>query len=434
MTWIVAGAGALLSIAGLYGLVTGASIIQVERGWATFIAGAVAVSAGVITLAIAALMARMERLVAAWTGAIVTRSEDDAETPAPPFRPVPPIFAPVVAEPQRDFFSEREAADFAAPLEAPASASSSSAASSSSSSSSAAAPAAPMFPELPPLRLEPIAEPASVGDDKNQSEAAPAEAVAEAQDERPAALRDFKFVFPPLEDEKPEEKVEPLKPVTDPSAGRFNLGWLRRNRQAEPEAISAPVPARVEPEPFIEPAPAPQAEPVVANLDAVETAPVERDTYRAPEPEIEPQQETMAAPDVVIAPETMSPISPMSPAPRVEPDKSPDPFSPDWLERALAGDDEKAPLSTAPRFVPPSQRRAQADEPAAPVPVVEPPPARPASAAPALSSEAVEIGRYSANDVSYIMYSDGSITAETATGTFRFGSLIELKDFIERGA
>ena len=28
----------------------------------------------------------------------------------------------------------------------------------------------------------------------------------------------------------------------------------------------------------------------------------------------------------------------------------------------------------------------------------------------------------------------GSITAETATGTFRFGSLIELKDFIERGA
>ena len=51
------------------------------------------------------------------------------------------------------------------------------------------------------------------------------------------------------------------------------------------------------------------------------------------------------------------------------------------------------------------------------------------------SAEApVEIGRYSANDVAYIMYSDGSITAETANGTFRFHSLIELKDFIERGA
>jgi hypothetical protein len=46
----------------------------------------------------------------------------------------------------------------------------------------------------------------------------------------------------------------------------------------------------------------------------------------------------------------------------------------------------------------------------------------------------VEIGRYSANDVAYIMFSDGSITAETATGTYRFNSLIELKDFIERGA
>ena len=47
---------------------------------------------------------------------------------------------------------------------------------------------------------------------------------------------------------------------------------------------------------------------------------------------------------------------------------------------------------------------------------------------------AAEIGRYKAGNVSYIMYADGSIVAETANGTFRFSSLIELKDFIERGA
>ena len=56
MKWTVAGAGALLCISGIYALMTGDSIIQVERGWATFIAGAVLFSAGVVVLGMAAVV------------------------------------------------------------------------------------------------------------------------------------------------------------------------------------------------------------------------------------------------------------------------------------------------------------------------------------------------------------------------------------------
>ncbi|MEN9708066.1 MAG: hypothetical protein RIQ68_474 [Pseudomonadota bacterium] len=401
MKWIVAGAGVLLSMAGLYGLVTGASIIQVERGWASFIAGAVALSAGVITLALAALMGRLEQLVVAWTGASFARADaqQSREEEPEPFRPMAPIFAPVVTE-KSETVAERDA---------------------------------PMFPDLPPLRVEtqnvvePVVEVAP-------EPVAPEPVIEARKEERTSPLRDFKFVFPPIDDDKqdekiaapvveapalePEDKVEPLKPLDAKPAARFNLGWLRRNRDESAEPV---LPERMEPEPFIEPAPAPQAEPVME-------APVE------PEPiETQIEVESVAIEVEMPVEETpfVEPVAEPVEEPAPAPAPAPDPFSPDWLERALSGADEVT-VAPAPRFVPPSQRRAaQADivEPApAPAPVVEAPVVADSAEAP------VEIGRYSANDVSYIMFSDGSITAETASGTYRFNSLIELKDFIERGA
>ena len=392
MKWIVAGAGVLLSIAGLYGLVTGASIIQVERGWASFIAGAVALSAGVITLALAALMGRIEQLVVAWTGASFARADAQQREDEPePFRPMPPIFAPVVSE-KPEPAAERDA---------------------------------PMFPDLPPLRVEtpsfvePVVEVAP-------EPVAPEPVIEPHPEERPAPLRDFKFVFPPLDHDKqdekpsapvieapalePDDKVEPLKLPEAKSATRFNLGWLRRNRD---ESVAPVPPERIEPEPFVEPEPAPQAEP----------EPVETQTYVEVESvSVEIETKVEEAPAVELVVETLEEAAP---AP------TPDPFSPDWLERALSGADEPS-VAPAPRFVPPSQRRAaqaEMEEPApAPAPIVETPVAQEGGEPP------VEIGRYSANDVAYVMFSDGSITADTATGTYRFNSLIELKDFIERGA
>jgi hypothetical protein len=397
MKWIVAGAGVLLSMAGLYGLVTGASIIQVERGWASFIAGAVALSAGVITLALAALMGRIEQLVIAWTGASFARADaqqQQRDEEPEPFRPMAPIFAPVVSE-KPEPAAERDA---------------------------------PMFPDLPPLRVEapsfvePVVEVAP-------EPVAPEPVIEPRKEERTSPLRDFKFVFPPLDSDKqdekapapvveapelePEDKVEPLKPLEAKSASRFNLGWLRRNRD---ESVAPVLPERIEPEPFVEPEPAPQAEP--EPVPQVEAEPVETQTYV--EVEIETVVEEAPAVELVV-----EPAEPPAPAP------TPDPFSSDWLERALSGADEPQ-VAPAPRFVPPSQRRAaqaEMEEPApAPEPVVETPVAQEGGEPP------VEIGRYSANDVAYVMFSDGSITADTATGTYRFNSLIELKDFIERGA
>lgn len=41
------------------------------------------------------------------------------------------------------------------------------------------------------------------------------------------------------------------------------------------------------------------------------------------------------------------------------------------------------------------------------------------------------IGRYEADETSYIMYADGSIEAQTHSGVYRFASMAELKAFIE---
>ncbi len=409
MKWIVAGAGALLSITGVYGLVIGESIIQVERGWATFIAGAVAGAAGLVIMAIAALIARVDRLASAMSGAQMAPREEALES----ITSVPPVVAPVapiIAEP-----SFEEPRDFV--------------------------PRAPMFRDAPSLFVEPAPEPKA---EPAVEPVASVDADVEST-ERPAALRDFKFVFPPLEDEKPEpalpvasepasvmadeDKVEPLTAFDDRPANRFNLGWLRRNRLDEPVAL------RDEPPAFVEPAPAPQVRQEMqeeAQEELQEEIKVQ--TYKVTLKPESPAPELNSAPEIVLVPEPdiepQAVWTPIVEAPRAEParEQTPDPFSADWLERALAGTDE---AETAPQpFVPPSQRRAQADEKyaAASMSAGEPTEQSPDA------DEPVEIGRYSANDVAYIMYSDGSITADTAGGTFRFSSLIELKDFIERGA
>jgi hypothetical protein len=50
------------------------------------------------------------------------------------------------------------------------------------------------------------------------------------------------------------------------------------------------------------------------------------------------------------------------------------------------------------------------------------------------SEEPVVVGTYMSGGNQYVMYSDGSIEAETPTGRYRFKSLEELKGFIETGA
>ena len=94
---------------------------------------------------------------------------------------------------------------------------------------------------------------------------------------------------------------------------------------------------------------------------------------------------------------------------------------------------ESSPLEASPLEATPIQ--ASRAEPVVPVlrPVAEEE-ARPAPAqedAPATTAAATEMGRYQANGTTYVMYSDGSIEAQTDQGIYRFGSMAELKTFFE---
>lgn len=107
----------------------------------------------------------------------------------------------------------------------------------------------------------------------------------------------------------------------------------------------------------------------------------------------------------------------------------------DWLERALAGVEAETSATAKPqddetRTAAPKQRslgslplRRQADETprkAEPNPLPGDEPGAPSV-----------VGRYESNGASYALFADGSIEAETDSGTYHFKSLAELKTFIE---
>ncbi len=69
---------------------------------------------------------------------------------------------------------------------------------------------------------------------------------------------------------------------------------------------------------------------------------------------------------------------------------------------------------------------------AAPEPDVRPSPD--AEASDGLAPEGPTVmGRYEAGGASYVLFSDGTIEVETETGVHRFGSMAELKQFIDHG-
>lgn len=141
------------------------------------------------------------------------------------------------------------------------------------------------------------------------------------------------------------------------------------------------------------------------------------------------------------APEVPEPVR----APTLPSAASPS-LSDDWFDRAFAELDEAVPEGAAglrgrsePKATTPSpfsRRREPAPEPVRET--VREPAYAAAEAAPAPAPEASEpapssaiIGRYEADETSYIMYADGSIEAQTHSGVYRFASMAELKAFIE---
>ena len=231
---------------------------------------------------------------------------------------------------------------------------------------------------------------------------------------------------PPMARELPEPAPTPS--FKDQLAG-WGLRLGRKKSAAEDEAQLPPVPVQV---------PAPPPEPVAAPSSASIPVPV-------PEAVIKPVPVPVPAPVPVPVAETASGSK------RTPPTL---PADADWFDRALSGEDDllvpppnAAPVPQRP-IIPPApaayreaQQTFQSEPAPEPVPVLVPAPV-PAPApvhqpayAPVdpLAPEPAVIGRYKAGTTSYIMFADGSIEAESEAGVFRFGSMAELKAFIEQG-
>ena len=222
----------------------------------------------------------------------------------------------------------------------------------------------------------------------------------------------------PLSPEREERNVEPAHPASAPAdAGDqpdkprrrpslFPLRWQRPS--ADEQRSGGGEEANAEPEQAM----SPEVPEVAASRDDADEGNLLRPAFGAGG-EAEPSDRAQDA-----AP----PRNPSVPARAPVQDT-------DWLERALSGVDE-APPSRG--FAPKSLPRATFP---LPVPAeTRAPPARIVEPEPAPTPGPDILGRYEAQGTSYVMYSDGSIEAETSTGTFRFNSLTELKRFIEQRA
>ncbi|MBG0811813.1 hypothetical protein IY145_20910 [Methylosinus sp. H3A] len=95
--WGVFGLGAALAAWGVAAMFEGWDKIQIERGWSLFISGAVALSGGVVTLAIAAVLSRLDHALQALSPRIAPAAAEAPAHPASAPSPAPPPMAPPTA-------------------------------------------------------------------------------------------------------------------------------------------------------------------------------------------------------------------------------------------------------------------------------------------------------------------------------------------------
>lgn len=136
------------------------------------------------------------------------------------------------------------------------------------------------------------------------------------------------------------------------------------------------------------------------------------------------------------------------PAPVVEDRKEAEPLLPDLLPEAPSRREDEDLFAAEPASSTPEPRLPLAEglglRPALDLPVESPPAPEPVAAAepakaekheetPAPEPERHAVGSYASGANTYVMFSDGSIEADTPRGRFTFGSLDELKTFVNAG-
>jgi hypothetical protein len=409
--WLAWAAGLLLVIIGFNALWRGLDIIQVERGWASVIAGTTAMTAGVLAILLTVLIDHVDGLRLALLTQGTVRVAEVA--------PEPPIVDEPEPEPPK-------------PIEIPV--------------------------EPPPLTV-PTSAPGAFN--------------FRTFGKRPGSDRAREAIDPETETVETPPPASP-EPATAPELPteqirRFAPPQFRRPSMMPPRAETlAPQPAPMaapEPEPEPEPEPKPevaQAEPtpamgeievaqVVVSVEAsitdaiAEELRLPRASNLDPLPSIEVAEETHAA--EVEPPPTPEPPPPPPPPEQVLPQRGVVETHA-WLEKALGGEEREPALDWL------RQRRPEEERPERQVPSfmrrhVEPEPSVPQGEAAAEAPQTAEpgaaeaetasapetpsvVGRYAANGSDYTLYADGSIDAQTPDGSRHFASMDELRAFLQR--
>ena len=389
--WLVWAVGLLLVLLGGAAIWQGIDIIQVERGWTSVIAGTTALCSGFLVLILGVLIDHVDAL---------RRALLDRRASLPVLLE-PDV--PVMAEPMQDL---EPSAPAEVPVAPPAKPAQTFSFRPFGKRQSGAVPPPPSAEPLPPLAEVPATpEPAAV-------EAAPAEPSEQVRRFAPPQFRRPSFMRAARE---PDE-------VRQPEAPFMAQGMAQVMAQG----------AEIPPEPVAEatPVPPPPLPPVPSD---------DRQLPRAvPLPPLPP-----------VAPVAEEPTPPVP-----EPEPLPEPVASqrsvaqqhEWLEKALSSDEAEPALDWLRKRRPEAEAQAEKRIPSfmlrreeAPVP--EAPAVQSVEVAPAVAGEPpaapdtlAVVGRYSANGADYTLYADGSIDAQMPEGTFRFGSMSELRAHLETQA
>jgi hypothetical protein len=436
MNYIVLGLGILLAGAGCLSVFAGYDIIEVERGWTEVIAGATALSGGVVTIALSLILRRLKLLSDLYASMQPVQvpaaylAEGSATDPIE--AAVAPTAAAVIAAPVQAPILAVQAPSMAMGRAAP---SPTFASASPFQSGFIRARSNPMM-TTPPLQSEPVTEQAEAPE--------PVHALASTQ------LED---TLPPVHDLDLHEAIVDEPHPQREAPGQIDLQNVDLD-ELERRAHSLQ-------EPVLDPVVAPAAKPSASSLsidemwqrvsDEIEKPIFPAFTHKPParEPAGTPAIERPegleathvdAAPSIAVedlhSPAHLDPAIPSAQAEAEAREK--------LLSDVLAdlGFDDLG-------LQPPENAAAPSDAPALAANdahgiardangktdhgLSESPPRAAAYEKPIVAppQKAAMIGRYEAEGTAYLMFADGSIEAQSEAGIFHFASMAELKTFIE---
>jgi hypothetical protein len=379
MSYLVFALGALLSLCGAFAIYAGYGIILVERGWAGVIAGATALSGGIVTIALGFILHSLSGLHALHkTGKGLTPLPRElGEDEASELRPEPGL----AFNPEASMVSEAGPPPAAMP----------------SAASLRTWPQRPTRPNLTPARnvLQ------------SRGTVLP---TARGTPESDFALPNLPFISRSA----PRVSQAAMEPPSEPG---FAMPGEVAAAKSEDEAKTWPASAPAVEAPA-EPAWNADDEPGLFDDDKAKEPPVEA---RLQETHIDPGEPATETGPRADWPAEMASIDAIFGEDHLI---EPDPALDAWKEGGKPSPEaiEPANVDPATPFVSEALPAADPREPSPPV-------------VPAASEAALAIvGRYESEGTSYVMYADGSIEARAEHAVLHFKSMVELKTFMESRA